>query len=326
MDNSTEKTQSKASVSLIVGTVLFFISFIPLIYAIIKSFTGYFLFAWLFGFHAVLFSIFNLGKVYIPLICLLYQILFFASYIRKHKKLLKVTLYFIGILLCSILCSSILAETNLNRLDRSAQSKIKPHLAALYGDEASADMTYYQISKNSQSYEGHSPVLPSDVSFEIQAIDNGEIWDNFTAIFQETNKGFSNDLIQYVIDKNDLPSDMNYKISIISIDFQDYKNGDDYSVLFERTKYALWSIDVKYNSITEDDIMNIINRVWKDVFPKVPITENSFDINIMINDRIDTYIRITNHPEKNSATAVINVRSESSTIYGLNKKKIELVR
>ncbi|MCR4777007.1 MAG: SUR7/PalI family protein [Saccharofermentans sp.] len=326
MDNRTEKTSSKTSVSLIIGTVLFFISFIPLIFAIYKSFTGYFLLTWFFGFPAVLFVLLNEFKIFIPFICLLFQVLFFTSYIRKHQKLLKVSLCFIGIVLFSVICSSILSETNLNNLDRSAQARIRPHLAALYGEEAAADMTYYLTSKNSQSYEGHSPALPPDVSFQIQVIENREIRDDFTAVFQETNKSFSNEFVQYVINKHDLPSNMKYKISIVSIDFQDYKNGDDYKILFERTKYALCSVDVNFENITETEVMNLVNRVWKNVFPKVPVSEDTFDINIKINNNLDTYIRITNTPEKNSATAKIHVWSNSSSLSGLNKKKIELTR
>lgn len=330
MDKHTDKKSSDVSVSLIVGTVLFYLSFIPLIYAIYRSFTGYLFgfrgLAWFFGFSAVIVVLFNEGRIIVPFICLLFQIFFFTSYIRKTKKLLKVTLYFIGILIFSILCSSILAETNLDRLERSAQTKIKPHLAALYGEEASNDITYYQISRNGQSYEGHSPVLPSDVSFEIQVVENGEIWDDFTTKFQETNEGFSNDLVQYIIDKHDLPSDMKYKISIVSIDFQDYKNGDDYKVLFERTKYAVTGLDVNYSSITENEAMNIINKVWKDVLPKLPADEHKFTITISVNDQYDTDIDITRNSQNNSATASVHVWSSSSSLYGMNKKQIELTK
>jgi len=326
MENRTDNNPSESTVSEYFGTALFFISFLPLIYAIYKSFTGYFFFAWFFGFSAMLFVLVDKFMVFIPVICLIYQFFFFKNHIVKNKDLLKATLIFFGTIILTMLCSSILAETNLDRMQRSVQAKIKPHLTALYGEEAAANMTYDVVSKNSMSFEGHSPVLPSDISFELWYNTSYDISDNLTIKFKETNEGFFNEFVQYVVEKNGLPSDMNYRISIVSVDFQDYKNGDDYKNLFERTKYVITGLDVSYKSITEDEAMNVINRVWKEILPKVPADEPSFTIRIRTNDSFDTDIEITRHLQNNSATAVIHVWSNSSSLYGLNKKAIELAR
>lgn len=326
MENSTVNDQSGSKFSEYLGTALFFISFLPLIYAIYKSFTGYFFFAWFFGFPAMVFVLVNYFMVFIPIACLIYQIYFFKKHIIHTKKLLKGTLIFFGIIIITILCSCLLAETNLKRVERTAHSKIDPHLIAQFGEAATANMSYELKSRNSLSYEGRSPVLPPDVSFEIQYTDEGEIWDNLITTFKDNNEGFFPEFVQYVIDRNDLPSDMNYRINIVSIDFQDYKNGDNYKVLFERIKYAITGLVVNYQSITEDELMSIINKVWKEIMPKVPADEPSFQIEIKINDRYDTFVNITNHKTKNSATAVIDVWARSSSLSGLNKKAIELTR
>ena len=331
MDKGTETGSGKMSVSEKIGTVLFFISFLPLIYAIYRAFTGVMFglqgFAWFFGFTAIVFTFICSGLAFliVSVSCLIYQIVFSKKVIRNHANLKKASLFFVAFLVLACVSSSILAETSRDLKIRLVEPKLKPHLSALYGEKAASEVKYQLESKYSIEYAAHSPVLPGDKSFKIEIGPGDKIYDNLATSFMEANNTFFTDLTEYIIAKENLPADLTYRISIVSIDFKDYRDGDDYSVLFERTKYAFTGLTANYTKVTDDVIMDITNKVWNDIYPKIPVYDNSLTIYVNENGRSFICADIHSNTQKSKATVRfgwmgMNASSE------LDGKKIELTR
>ena len=331
MDNGTDTGSGKMSVSEKIGAVLFFISFLPLIYAIYRAFTGVMFglqgFAWFFGFTAIVFTFISSGLVFLGLSvsCLIYQIAYGKKVIRKYAKLKKASLFFVAFIILAAVSSSILAETSRDLKIRLVEPKIKPHLTAIYGEKAASEVKYQIESKYSIEYAAHSPVLPGDKSFKIEIGPGDKVYDDLATRFMEANSSFFTDLTEYIIAKENLPADLTYRISIVSIDFQDYRYGDDYSVLFERTKYAFTGLTANYTKVTDDVIMDITNKVWNDIYPKIPVYDNSFTIYLHESGTSFICADIRSNTEKTKATVRfgwmgLNASSE------LDGKKIELTR
>ena len=87
------------------------------------------------------------------------------------------------------------------------------------------------------------PVRTPDETYMILNID----WDKWYADTDAHKflKDFYKDLTDYVKAKENIPSDTDVTFSIVSIDFGDYRDGDDYKVLFERTRYMITRISTK---------------------------------------------------------------------------------
>ena len=337
MENRSDNSRAKMTVPGIFGTIIFFLSFLPIIYAIYKSFTGVFFglrgFAWFFGLPAIIIIlIYESLLFFLPVGCLIYQIIFFTKYIRRHEKLKITTLILVGIILTSALISTIFAEQSLDLKHQVFRSKIRTHLTAICGEKAASEITYETSSRYEMTYNAHSPVLPQDKSFEIRIINNGKIIDTLTDTFLEANKDFYPEIKKYIVTKEKIPSEFIYDIRIVSIDFQDYKNGDDISVLFDRTKYVIKGLCIYNSTINEDTITNTVSRVWKDIYPYVPLDNDDFDIYFKENDDtviISIYIR--KDKKQNRYTATIHDWTkpglQSKGKYSaMDEKEIELTR
>ena len=298
MENRSDNSRAKMTVPGIFGTIIFFLSFLPIIYAIYVSYTGIFFglqgCAWFFGLPAIIIIlIYESFLFFLPVGCLIYQIIFFTKYIRRHEKLKITTLILVGIVLTSALISTIFAEQSLDLKHKVYQSKIRTHLTAVCGEKSASEITYETNSRYEMTYNAHSPVLPQDKDFEIRIISEGRIIDTLVETFMEANKDFYPEINKYIVAKEKLPAEFTYNIRIVSIDFQDYKNGDDLSVLLDRTKYILNSVDAHYSNINEEVIMDTIDKVWKDIYPNAPLQSGDLHIHFNNNDKtlISVYIR-----------------------------------
>ena len=330
MENVSDKSKPSMSVIEKIGTVVFFISFLPLIYAVFKGFSGAFLglqgFAWFFGLPAIISTlIYECFLFFMPIGCLIYQIIFGRDFIRHHDTLKRLTKILVGFLIAASVISTVFAGQLLNIKHTVYQPLIRNHLKAQFGEKAATEISYEIASKQELSYTAHSPILPQDQSFEIRIINQGEIWDDLTSAFFEANKDFCRDLKNYIIKKENIPEDFDYDLSIVSIDFQDYRDGEDYTVLFDRTKYVFTGVTVNYTQVTEAVITDVTDKVWKEVYSKVPLNK-IFAITFKEKDSTACRVEISGNPKSNKATANVYVWSESSPVFGLHKKKIELNR
>lgn len=328
MENQSDNRTPAMSVPEKIGTVLFFISFLPLAYAVFKGFTGVFFglqgFAWFFGLPAIIITLIYEGMfLFMPVCCLIYQIIFGRNVIRHNDTLNKLTKILVGFIIVCAVISTVFAGQLLNLKHKIYQPRIRNHLTTQFGEKVASEISYELEFPQEMAYTAHSNILPQGRNFEIRVINNGEIWDNLSNTFYGANENFNKELKDYILKKEDLPSEYVYDYSIISIDYQDYRDGDDYTVLFDRTKYAITGVKVYYTQVTETVVMEVTNKVWKDLQSKIPL-DNSFAITFEENDRYACRVDITRDPKSKKATASIFVWSDSNSISGLQKKKIEL--
>ena len=291
MVNRSDNYTNKMTGAGVFGTILFFASFLPIIFAIYKSYTGVFFglqgFAWFFGLPAIIITlIYEFMLFFLPLICLIYQIIFFRNYIRRHKKLKTATLILVGLILSSALISILFPEPLLSIKIKLNEPKIRSHMTAVYGEKAASEITYVIESRYEMKYKAYSPVLPQDKSFEVRVINEGTIHEELINTFTETNKDYVTKLTDYIVSKEKLPNVFTYEIGILSIDFQDYKNGDDFAVLFDRTKYVIRRVNAFPSEINKTVIMDTIDKVWKDIYPNVPLLNGDLSIYLNRNDQM----------------------------------------
>ena len=298
MENRSESKSPKMTITGIIGTVIFFLSFLPIIYAIYRSYTGILFglqgFAWFFGLPAIIICLIYEGILFfLPVGCLIYQIIFFKNYIRLHGRLKKASAILVGLIVISALISILFPEQSLDLKYKMTEPRIRSYFTDLYGEKVASEITYQTESRYEMKYAAYSPVLPQDKNFEINIINGDRIYDSFINTFTDVNKDFFPMLSKYVIAKENLPDEFTYDIRIVSIDFQDYKNGDDLSVLLDRTKYIINSLEAHYSNINEEVIMDTIDKVWKDIYPNVPLQSGDLYIRFNNNDKslISVYIR-----------------------------------
>ena len=333
MENaSNAKTKAKKVLG-IIGTVLFFLSFLPLIYAVFKGFTGVFFgfqgFAYFFGLFAIFLTLIYECFLFcfIPVLCFIYQIVFGRNYIRHHKKLDRATKILVIVIIAAAVISSLFSGQLITLKHNLVQPKIKNHLAEVYG-EAASDIRFEIESYYSLTYNAHSPVLPQDKSFEIQVYnDNESIYDNLLSVFEETNKDYMPALKKYIAEKEHIPKGFEVIPDIISIDFKDFKYGDDITVLLGRTNYRIKGFNVEYTKVSDQIVMDLTNKVWKEIYPNIPVSEKStFKIDIFENgtEAISVFL----HPSKeNTATASFLVWDNKwDGESDLNRREIEITR
>ena len=308
MENaSNAKTKAKKVLG-IIGTVLFFLSFLPLIYAVFKGFTGVFFgfqgFAYFFGLFAIFLTLVSeCLYFFLPVLCLIYQVGFGSNYIRHHKKLDRATKILIIVIIAAAVISSLFSGQLITLKHNLVQPKIKNHLAEVYG-EAASDIRFEIESINSLKYSAHSPVLPQDKSFEIQVYNSNEsIYDDLLSFFVETNEDYLPALKKYIAEKEHIPEGLEVIPDIISIDFKDFKYGDDITVLLGRTNYRIKGFNVDYSKVNDQIVTELTNKVWKEIYPNIPASEKStFEIDIFENgtEAISVYI----HPSKENKATV----------------------
>ena len=333
MENaSNAKTKAKKVLG-IIGTVLFFLSFLPLIYAVFKGFTGVFFgfqgFAYFFGLFAIFLTLIYECFLFcfIPVLCFIYQIVFGRNYIRHHKKLDRATKIFVIVIIAAAVISSLFSGQLITLKHNLVQPKIKNHLAEVYG-EAASDIRFEIESLYSLTYNAHSPVLPQDKSFEIQVYnDNESIYDDLISVFEETNEDYLPVLKKYIAEQEHIPEGFEVIPDIISIDFKDFKYGDDITVLLGRTNYRIKGLTIEYTKVSDQIVMDLTNKVWKEIYPNIPVSEKTtFKIDIFENgtEAISVYL----HPSKeNTATASFLVWDNKwDGESDLNRREIEITR
>ena len=333
MENvSNAKTNAKKVLG-IIGTVLFFLSFLPLIYAVFKGFTGVFFgfqgFAYFFGLFAIVLTLIYECFLFffLPVLCLIYQVGFGSNYIRHHKKLDRATKILVIVIIAAAVISSLFSGQLITLKHNLVQPKIRNHLAEVYG-EAASDIRFEIESLYSLKYNAHSPVLPQDKSFEIQVYnDNESIYDDLLSVFEETNKDYMPALKKYIAEKEHIPDGLEVIPDIISIDFKDYKYGDDITVLLGRTNYRIKGFNLDYSKVNDQIVMELTNKVWKEIYPNIPVSERTtFEIDIYENKT--EAISVFFHPSKeNKATVSFLVwESKWDGVSNLDNIEIEITR
>ncbi len=272
-----EKSSKKG---LVVDSIIFFASFsvyYPLIYFGIAGFgfgmQGAFYF---YGPEAIL-SFLSLFWPYtvIVLLCLEGQIRFSIKYLGEHRALRIAAL---TVAVFTVLCFlSTIPVSNYRKKDDAADDTagIMACLEKRYGAEFASGIRIEKDTSKGNSYERYykvySDVLPSGVSFTVHNDMPGSTFfiDDLMETFKEHNEMFENKLKVYICGKYDIPDDMELRLDIRSVEFKDFRDGDDLDALFERTDYVIDMIYMNVDGYSIENIRGCISRVWNDVYPDI---------------------------------------------------------
>lgn len=145
-----------------------------------------------------------------------------------------------------------------------------------------------------------------------------------TENFLENNKNYDEDLADYVAKKNNIPDNMSFYIKIEYINFENYRTGEDYSVLYEKTTYNISNFNVHITEVNETTVTNTIYEIWNNIYPNIKDNLKDGTLSIYITDSNQAVsVLMSGETECYKAHADIWGISESSELSSLNGKTIK---
>lgn len=255
----------------IIGTVLFFLSYLPFVSLIDSgvngTLSGFFGGEVLYGFAAMWNVALWLCVIPVIPVCIIYQIVFGIVYIRKHKTLKLVTVGVVAALAVIIVCVGLLASDVDKKRVEAARPLIEQYLTDKYGNGFVTEDTRIRLfNPDEDGYMVTTDVLPEGIEFPLYLRDEH---DDLINSFLGRNEGFQDDFEEYINEQNDIPDNMTLLVNINAINFRSYQYGDDYTVLFHRVDYTVTGLIVDLDSATDEDVEELIYEVWEEQFPKL---------------------------------------------------------
>lgn len=269
-----------------VGGILFFASFIPWILvgiaALMGVTEGIFGSETVYGFAALrtLITLFSVIPVF-P-VCLIIEILYAIFYVRKAEKKFKV----ISIICASVAILALLIPCCFWVIKdqiclKEYEPDIREYLKVNYGEtmskEAKIRLKYY----DTPTFTVSTPVLSKGNTFEISYKEySDDYMEFFTTSFYCEVKDYSEEFDNYLDNELGLPENYHMDARVLTIDFEDYHYGDDYTELFPRSNYIVAKIYVDVEDVYYEDLLNIPKTVYEEY---VPLFEDKIDSSIIVN-------------------------------------------
>ena len=311
-----------------IGTLFFFASYHPYLYIILSSVggvqSGLFGGHYIYGFDAM----FNLLQwfIVIPIVpvCFIYQMVFGLLYIRKRKILSIITLILVAGIIAGILLVGIPVELKKKQQFKEDLPVITEYLEEKYGHEMASNITVTLSDSESGSYKVTTPVLPEGSNFYMSIDIN--IYDQLIPCFLEVNEDYSDRFNDYINSQYDLPDNARFRTEIESIDFGDYKHGDDTSELYDRTEYRITEMDFEAKELNDEIVIGIINDAWSNYFSQIDIPSDTDHLILYIKQNGSFAFSVTIYPDKNGepATAFINKYYNHTISTNLDNTRIVL--
>lgn len=326
-----EKNSTSKRILSIIGTVLFYASFlayIPLISSGLHGVqSGLFGGRFIYGFEAIYNTLIWFSIVPIIPICAIYQLIFGIVYIRKHKILTGAALIIIAVIITAILSIGFTYKVSNDRMVSEESESIKMALAMEYGDDMTNGMRVSLYDAEAQSYKVTTRVLPQGAEFTVYPMDNYS--NDLITTFERCNESFHKDFESYLDSKYNVPDNMDLQVNIISVNFMDYRDGDDYTLLFPNVSYEITGITVNSAELNDDIVIGITESIWKEQIPKLDRIAggNFLTLNITQNGQYAFSITIffdSSNPD--TATASVTVYSDYTGTSELSNRKIQLER
>jgi hypothetical protein len=200
-------------------------------------------------------------------------------------------------------------------------------LAMEYGDEMTNGMRARLYDADNQSYKVTTHVLPQGAEFSVYPQDNycnDLIW-----TFERCNESFHKEFESYLDSKYKMPDNMDLQVNILSIDFMDYRDGDDYTLLFPNVTYEITGITVDSAELDDDIVIGITESIWEEEMPRLDrITgERFFSLIITQNGHYAFSVTIffdSSNPD--TATASVTTYSDYTGTTKLQNHEIQLQR
>ncbi|MBR1797539.1 MAG: hypothetical protein IJ757_05985 [Clostridiales bacterium] len=319
----------------IIGTVVFFVSYMPFLllinYAIDGMQAGLFGGPYVYGWEAVSNAFIWLCIFPVYPVCMLYQLLFGLLYIRKRSLVLKIFAASIpALIIAAILISCLSYRIKENKLLEDSRDDIIDYLEDKY-NMSEDQITDIQVDEyDGNVFDVYTTVLPGNRSFTVSLGDDGNVAiDGLISQFIGFNDDFLDGLSDYVADEYDIPDVYTPHIyyNIESIDFEGYEDGDSFESLYVSTEYRINGFQITYNNINDDTMTELLNDLWSDEIPKIADKiDDYFMVYIYTDNTREYYIQVF-MPDDGSldeTTALVDLYSDSTVNSDLVGQRIEL--
>lgn len=311
-----------------IGTFFFFASYLPYLYIILSSVggvqSGLFGGHYIYGFDAM----FNLLQwfIVIPIVpvCFIYQMVFGLIYIRKRKILSIITLILVAGIIAGILLVGVPVELKKKQQFKEDLPVITEYLEEKYGHEMASNLNISLSDYESHDYKVTTYVLPEGLYFYTYL--GYPNYDDLVPTFLRVNEDYNERFNDYINNKYDLPENVRFRTNIESIDFGDYKHGDDTSELYDRTKYRITEMDYEAKELNDEIVIGIINDAWSNYFSQIDIPSDTDHLILYIKQNGSFAFSVTIYPDKNGepATAFINKYYNHTISTNLDNTRIVL--
>lgn len=311
----------------VVGVTIFFLSYLPFVLLIEYGFhgtqAGLFGGPYIYGFEAMANCFVWLCFIPVYPVCIIYQLIFGILYIRKHKILKLITIAVVVSIITAILIAGVTFEFKKAKKLSIAREEITEYLADKYGEGVTEGITIRIEDYDDDSYNVTSPVLPDHYGFFNVSGSDGSYSDTLTNGFTYANTDYLPALEAYLDDLYDLPDNYDIQVFVDNIYFGDYRDGDDYESLFDVSDYNVQGIEVRVDSIDDEEVLSLINNVYVNEYPKFEDNvADYYTIYIKVNDQ--NAFSVVNNPD--SGIANISIYSNYNGYTTLDNQAVELAK
>lgn len=255
-------------------------------------------------------------------VCLIYQLIFGIAYIRKRRKLSIVTLVLVALIVAGILAAGLPDVIKNDLRTKTDKPVITEYLEEKYGQDLASNISLKVYDYESHGYKITSPVLSEGLCFYTY-VGNG-YYDNLINTFTRENADYQESFDDYINSKYNMPENIRFQTHIESIDFGDYENGDDTSVLFERTNYSITAIAYETDEISDDIAIGIFKDAWNNYFSQINIPSDTDHLAVYITRDGKNTFKAAIMPDKDHPAAYITAYSDYSVSSDLNGQRISL--
>ena len=312
----------------IIGAVLFFLSYLPFILLIEVgvhgTMSGLFGGPYIYGFDAIAHYFLWLCIVPIYPICIIYQLIFGIAYIRKRKVLKIVTIAVVACLVTAILAAGIYYEVKKKDLYEADRELIIEYLSDKYGEGVTRDISVSLVNFDDRQYRVTSPVLPDNGYFSVYTSTADGFYDDLVETYMRWDETFEEDFDAYIDEQYDMPENMSLECVPDSVYFGDFIYGDDHSELFESVDYTIYAVYVEEGDLTDDEVVDIINAVWEEQYPKFQDVMTTDHYMLFIKENGEFAFSIVVSPEPRIAYVSIYTSSDYQVHTQLNGEHINL--
>ncbi len=276
-----DKTREKKPLGLfgILGAILYYLSFLPYIYLAYSAVFGISVFfgfldysGTLYGIKAVIYSGMMLTVIPVLPACLLYQILFGVLYLRVRPKNVRRPAAIYACIFAALIAIPCLVYWGREKVYTvTAGSEVRAFLEDKYGEQFAKESKIVLESMEDEEFYVYTSVLPDKVSFVVRRDRNTHEFDDHNDLmraFANNNEGFTESLNTYLDEIYGLHDNAHISAECISLDFGDYRDGDDYSDLIRNAEYSIYSIDIEPEVIDQESLETITFDMWENYVPK----------------------------------------------------------
>ena len=276
-----DKTREEKPLGLlgILGAILYYLSFLPYIYLAYSAVFGISVFfgfldysGTLYGTKAVIYSGMLITMLPILPACLLYQILFGTLYLRMRPKNVRRPAAIYACIFAALVAVPCLVYRGREIVySVKAEAEVRSFLEDKYGEEFASGSGIVLKSMEDEEFKIYTPVLPDGVTFTVRRDRETHEFDDHNDLmhaFANNNEGFTEALNTYLDEIYGMPDDSHINAECLSLEFGDFKHGDDYSDLIRNAEYSIYSIDIEPEIIDQESLETITFDMWENYVPK----------------------------------------------------------